>query len=210
MNSDAQLVLLDYQNEEHVDAAAELHKGLLGDSPIPQLGNEFMTKFYYTKLIKDDLIRCVLCKHRNQYVGFLAYTKHPCNFMLEGKKRYFLYLSFLIFKSLISNPLRLRTLLKVIQLSKKRRFKDNKDKIGEILSLGVLTPYLKLGETGLRVSKLLFEHVATYFKQEGYVKIQAEVKKDNIPALFFYHSLGARIEEDCWSKEGEYLVSVKL
>jgi len=44
------IVTLDVKNQKHVQAAARLHQELLSDSPIPQLGEQFMTKFYYTNL----------------------------------------------------------------------------------------------------------------------------------------------------------------
>lgn len=212
MNSSIEVVSLDYKNQEQVDAAAKLHQELLSDSPISQLGYQFMTRFYYTKLIKAGLVNCDLCKHEGKYVAFLAYTKYPFTFMEEGRRRYFLYLSFLLLESLLLNPYRIKTILKVIQIGRKRQFKKNGNKTGEMLSFGVLEPYGNVRDetTGLRISNLLFERALAYFKKEGFVRIRGEIKKDNKPSLLFWSLYGGVIKDHRWSKQSYYLVSIEL
>ena len=210
MNSLIKIVPLDYKNQEQVHAVAKMHERLLSDSLVSQLGYLFMTKFYYTKLIEAGLINCDLCKYEGKYIGFIAYTKYPFTFLEEGRRRYFLYLSFLLFKSLLSNLYRIKTIVKVIQLSHKRRIQKG-DRIGEILSFGILEPYrhLRNETTGLHISNLLFEHAIANLKTEGFVRIQGEVKKNNKPALFFWRLYGASIKDSEW-EEGSYLVSIRL
>ena len=137
------LVSLDPNDQDQVHAAAELHRELLSDSPVAQLGYRFMTKFYYSKLVEARLIRCDLYSYKGTYVAFSAYTKYPFTFMRQGKRRHFVYLSFLLFQSLLLGPRRLKTIFKVIGRSY-RRGQDRKDKTGEVLSFGVLAPYRNL------------------------------------------------------------------
>jgi len=205
------LVSLDPNDQDQVHAAAELHRELLSDSPVAQLGYRFMTKFYYSKLVEARLIRCDLYSYKGTYVAFSAYTKYPFTFMRQGKRRHFVYLSFLLFQSLLLGPRRLKTIFKVIGRSY-RRGQDRKDKTGEVLSFGVLAPYRNLKDevTGLRISNLLFERIIAYFKDQGFERIQGEIKKDNKPALFFWRSYGASICHSDWCNKGSYLASIEL
>lgn len=206
------VISLDYKNQEQVQAVAKLHQELLSDSPIPQLGYQFMTKFYYTKLVEAGLINCDLYKHEGKYIAFSVYTKYPFTFMEEGKSRYFLYLTFLLCKILLFRPYRIKTIFKVLRINRKRQDRNNEDKTGEMLSFGVLESYKYLRDeaTGLRISNLLFERAIDYFKKEGLLRMQGEIKRKNKPSLLFWYSYGGIIKDYNWSKRGEYLVSIEL
>ena len=60
MINENELLWLDPNDSESVYQVAQLHKELLTDSPIPQLGDLFMNEFYYKRLISADLINCLI------------------------------------------------------------------------------------------------------------------------------------------------------
>jgi len=56
------IIYLDWKNEEHVNAVSLLHMKLLPESILSKLGLEFLCKFYYSKLCKENLIEVYLYK----------------------------------------------------------------------------------------------------------------------------------------------------
>ena len=205
------IVPLDYRNQKQVHAMAKLHEELLG-GPIPQLGYQFMTKFYYSKLIKTELIKCDLYKHEDKYVAFSVYTKYPFTFMEEGKRRFFLYLCYLISKSVIMDPRRLKTIFQVMKMNSKRIVNKVDANVGDLISFGVLEKYAKLKDeaTEMRISNLLFERTAEYFRKNGFLRMQGTVGKVNKLAIYMWLSRGAKITNDNWGGEDSYIVSYTL
>lgn len=206
------IIPLDSNNPVQVKAVSEMHNSLLSKSPVSQLGFRFMTKFYYSKLVKDKLIACDLYFHEEKYVGFIAYTKYPFTFMQEGKRRHLFYLIFLLTVSLVCNPYRLLIILRVIKQNRLRQIQQEADNIGEVLSFGVLEEYRKVEDaaTGLRISHLLFKNVIEYLRNEDFRKMQVSVEKDNKRALSFYLSYTTSIEDDNLGGSNQSLLTVKL
>ncbi len=60
------LVWLTHKDKQKIYEVSKLHQLLLADSPIPQLGESFMTEFYYSELIKNDLIKCLTFVKENK------------------------------------------------------------------------------------------------------------------------------------------------
>lgn len=206
------IVELDWTDKEEVRAVSTLHKRLLGDSPIPQLGGLFMAGFYYRDLAKDGLLKCDLYKSNGDYVAFAVYTEYPLTFMAEGRRRHFFRLCAIIFLSVIMNPVRLMTIIKVLKMSRRRGLEERKDGIGEMLSFGVLEPYrdMKDETTKLRIANTLFERTMSYFKGKGFKKMCGEIRKNNVPALLLWKSYGAVPEGSSCSREGCSVFSVPL
>ena len=65
MINENELLWLDPNDSESVYQVAQLHKELLTDSPIPKLGDLFMTEFYYKRRISADLINSLVYKHNS-------------------------------------------------------------------------------------------------------------------------------------------------
>jgi hypothetical protein len=206
------LIALNPHDLTQVEGVSKLHHQLLEESPIAQLGNEFMTKFYYSKLVETGLIRCDLYVHKGNCAGFIAYTKYPFTFMAKGLNQFFICLTFLLIKSIILNPYRLKVIFQVMRQNRKRQSFGNECKIGEVLSFGVLKDYrgLKDGINSLRISHLLFRNTMEYFRNEGYRKLQVCVKKDNKKALKFYRFYMNSVEEDILGGINQYLLTVDL
>jgi ribosomal protein S18 acetylase RimI-like enzyme len=183
------VIKLDYKNKEHRNAAADLHAKLLPESLVPGLGRHFMTGFYYNRLIKDDLVRCDLYKCKDQFVGWILYTKHPFTFMDEGKRRNFFFLGLILMWSLLTKPSRIKVFLELNRFVAIRSpEKIGRAGAGEFLSFGVLEDFRDVRDesTGLKISKLLFERVLDEMKDEEYNKMLLFVGRKNKAALRFY------------------------
>lgn len=187
------IVSLDPKNAEHLEAAAVLHANLLPDSPIPNLGPEFMKKFYYRELVRSGLIRCDLYRHGGRYVALSSYTEYPYTFMALGAKKYFFYLVCLLAGACLVSPSRLTVLARVAWQARRRRLADRCGATGEYLSLAVLPEAagIKDPKTNLRIPQAMLERVISHFRSKRFREILLMIKKSNKKSLFFYQSCGA-------------------
>ncbi len=207
-----EIIPLDPSNQEHIKAASELHALLLPESPIPQLGEVFMRKFYYPLLIKDDLMKCDLYKYEGEYIAFSVYTKQPFTFMSTAQKRHFFKLAIILFLSILRKPSRIGVILKASSVNSSRKNQDECDNTGEVLSFGVLEKYKSLKDTatGLRISNLLFENSLKYFKNEGFSFVRGEIQKKNLLSLLFWQSYKAVLSEKTPKERPFFTVNIDL
>jgi ribosomal protein S18 acetylase RimI-like enzyme len=206
------IVSVDPTDPEQVLAAAELHKKLLGDSPIPRLGSLFMTRFFYSQLIKDRLIHCYLYRLDNSYVGFLSLTEKPFSFMREGQRRHFFRLSLILCLALLAKPSRIRILWETLVFSRRKTQTKDRERTGELLSFGVLEEFSakRDGENRLRIPNILFDKGIGYFREKGFRRVEWNVNKENLPAIIFYRSYGATLEKSADAWPGDYRVRLEL
>lgn len=206
------IVSLDGADAELITTAADLHCRLLPGSPVSRLGRFFMTRFYYSTLVRDGLVRCDLFSHEGRYVGFSAYTDVPLTFMERGLKRHTWRLLWVLAISLLAKPSRLGILLGTARLSGKRKIHEDDGRVGECLSLGVLPEYgtVKDERTGLRISHQLFNRVKDYFKGKGFREILLVIDKQNRHALTFYYGYGAVLKPADYVPAHCCLMSVEL
>jgi len=199
-------------NIEEVSAAAELNSKLVGYGYLPRLGRFFMTRFYYFKLVKAGIIKCDLCEYQGKFIGYIVYTKFAATVMEEAVKRCWLNFGITLILSLLQNPLRIRTVFELMFQNKARNINIDAKSTGEILSFGVLEEFagLKNGKTGLRVSAELFEKACAYFKKEKINTVQADVRKNNLKALFFYKGYDAEITESPYDPGESYLARARI
>jgi hypothetical protein len=182
----------DYNNSEHIKAVCHLHALLLPDSLIPQLGNIFMSKFYYKKLPEDGLINVYLYKQDGVYIGFFSGTNFPFTFMEEGRKRHFLLLSFILLISILLKPSRIKIINKPAKITESSFLDDFKkeygDKIAYFLSFGVLEEYRNLKDplSKLKIPDLIMTHVFDHFKAQNKNHFMGIARKDNLKALLLY------------------------
>lgn len=212
MHAPGAIVALDPDDPAHVQAAAGLHQKLLGRSPIPQLGRLFMTRFYYSQLVKDALVHCYLYRFEEQFVGFLSLTEKPNSFMTEGTHRHFFRLSLVLFLALLVNPSRVRILWQTLRVARRKAPAGDDGGIGELLSFGVLEEFSmrRHGDQSLRISNLLFERGIRHFKERGFRRVRWTVDKDNLTAMIFYRAYGATLEKGVAAWPGDYRVWLDL
>jgi len=204
------IVKLNHQHPQHRQAAARLHKTLLPESIVSQLGMNFMTGFYYFHLIKSGLIECHLYERDQQFVGFIVYTDYPFTFMGQGRKQFLWPLIVCLARALMANPARLKVLFQMMKNSEPRSHnpaKDSKD-LGQFLSFGVLETYRRVKDeaTGERISRVLMEKVFEHFREEGFKQFFLQVLKSSEAAIKLYKSYGGQIADNPEDPNG-YLVT---
>ena len=212
MEPDDPIIALNPDNREHVVAAARLHAQLLGHSPIARLGLPFMTRFYYSRLVRDGLIACDFYVHQGEYAGFIVYTDSPSTFMEEGRRRHFLFLAALLVWCFALWPPRLRTILQAMKITRRREPAEDEGRTGELLSFGVLPAHRQARDprTGLRISNVLFEHAIATFRDRGFARFRWNLERDNKAAMLFYLSYGATAEESQAAWPSDYRLTLNL
>ena len=197
MIDENELHWLDPNDSESVYQVAQLHKELLTDSPIPQLGDLFMTEFYYKRLISADLINCLVYKHKSIVAGFIVITKYPGQFIRKGLSRYLPFVVYILSRAIIRKPNLIFTLIKVINLGFKRNNARIEGNVSELLSLGVKSNYRKLIDKSskLRISHTLFCNAAKALIKDGYKTFQIITDKNNDRAISFYKSFDVKAEK---------------
>ncbi len=202
--SRSEVVTLDPNDPDQVRAAAELHRTLLGHSPIPRLGLAFMTEFFYSHLVRDGLIHCYLYRLNGEYVGFLSLTETPATFLSEGKRKHLARLSLLLGVAVLARPSRTRILLETLAAGRHKSTHNTKG-TGEILSFGVLERAVSTRhkKDDVRISTALFDTGISHFRERGFHRVEWTVDEDNLPAMIFYRSYGATMERtrDAWPSD---------
>lgn len=211
MSAAGEVVALDPDDPVHVRAAADLHRRLLGHSPISRLGMLFMTRFFYSCLVRDGLVRCFLYRAGSQYVGFLSLTERPFSFMQEGRRAHVVRLAAILSLAILARPSRVRILLDLLTAGR-REVPDDAEGVGEFLSFGVLEEFASQrdGARRLRISNVLFDHGIRHFHARGFRRIEWNVDGSNLKAILFYRSYGATVERSPLAWPSDYRVRLEL
>lgn len=176
-----------------VQDLAQLHRELLPTSPVALLGDRFMKRFYYMVLPRENLICGAVAYVDNQPAGFIVATHDSNGFMRKALRRYWLYLIWVIGTSVLLEPKRLGAVWEAFQIMKHRTPAQRGEEEGEILSFGVLPPYLSprfIRQSGLQLSTDLLKNAIAQLSKWNVPAIRAVVDADNTPAKLFYHGLG--------------------
>ena len=203
------LAPMEVTDKRDVAGAAHLHAALLPESPVPRMGDRFMRKFYYPQLVGSGLIHCQLCVHESQYVGFIVYTDRPGEFMSRGIRQHFGSLVGALWQ-LPFQPSRLRIVRDVLKEGRRRQ-RATREKVGEILTMGVLPAYRgrRFGGGQQSIASRMLEQVTAHFAEQGMERVQLVVRSGDVMANAFFESHGFTIEDANYPAES-YLLSKKL
>lgn len=183
------IIYLNWNDKEHIKAVSNLHIKLLPESILSKLGYLFLSKFYYAKLTKHNLIDVYLYKQKEEYAGFISCTNKPFTFMGEGKKKNFLFIIALLGLLIVLSPNKLKCLLKMKNdFSLDNLQKKFGDDIGQFLSFGVLEDYRKSIDPTeeITVPNVLMKLVSSHFKINNKKCFFLMVLKTNVTAIKFY------------------------
>ncbi len=185
------MIEFNWKVSSHVNAMTILHTTLVPESHPSRLGPTFMSKFYFYVLPKLNLLNGYLCMKNDQYVGFILFTRKPNSFIIEGIKKAPLHFFFTLLNMIILNPIVVFNIIKMIFRKRTTKKYIIRGTHGQWLTFGVLPGVLKIiDESGHRISHQLVEKMILWFKERGFKKIFAGVRKNNLPAILFYNSLG--------------------
>lgn len=204
---------LDDRNKQDVAAIARLHLKLLPQGPMANLGEFFLGAFCYTVLVRAGLMRAALALVDGRPVGFVAYSARSITFHRTAIRKHLFLVAGLVTLSIFRQPAVLLRIPKAIHLMFSRRAETHlgEDPLAEILAIGVLPEYLTpqfVRRTGVKISRRLVSHAASYFSSIGLDRMRMIVEADNRPAILFYHTLGARFEP--YQQAGEPMFQVWL
>jgi len=197
MSSDESGVLrLDPDDPVQVDAIARLHLELLPASSTARFGPFFMTRFYFTRMVRSGLVAAHLYRHEGEYVGFSVFTEHPDSFMREGIRRHFFALCWISAVCFLADPRRLAIPSQMMRNDALAAGEPGM-KVGYWLTFGVKDTHtrLRVGERGQRISNLLVHAMVDFFRKAGFDRLDGGVERNNKSALFFYHSCGFRLRD---------------
>ena len=191
---------IDPGNKRDVETVARLHLELLPQGPMANLGEIFLSRFCYTHLIKDGLIRAALLEIDGIPAGFIAYTDRSITFHRKAVKERYWLIVYLTLLSVIRKPQVILRLPRAMRLMLRRRceIRIQEDPLAEIVAIGVRRKYTQpsfVRSSGIRVPQELIRHASSYFRQVGLDKVRMLVDEDNRAAKLFYHSLGAHIDK---------------
>ncbi len=197
------------------DAAtlARLHLALVGHGPMARLGETFLSRFCYSMLIRDGLMKAAVYEVDGEAAGFVAYTTRSYTFHRAALGKRWPSVAYLVAREVVCNPRVLGYLFKAVWLMFSRRAEktQGQDPSAEVLGIGVLPQYCSAAfvrRTGIRISPALVAHAAEHFRGAGLGRMRMIVEEHNKPALLFYHSLGASFEP--YAQAGEPMVQVWL
>ena len=190
------LVWLTHKDKQKIYEVSKLHQLLLADSPIPQLGESFMTEFYYSELIKNDLIKCLTFVKENKVREFIVITMFPESFMLMGIKKAPIKLIINIFKAVFRKPTRLFLLFSMLGLALKRKSSIASKSTAELLSIGILKECRNNidSKTGLKISHALFNESVKYLQVNKREIFQVLTDKTNTAAVKYYKNMKMKLK----------------
>lgn len=114
------IIYLKWNDKKHIETVSNLHMKLLPESVLSKLGYLFLSKFYYIKLTKNNLIDVYLYKQSEEYVGFISCTNKPLYFIEEVIRKEFFLLIWFVWLSIILKPQSLVILIKILFKMKKK------------------------------------------------------------------------------------------
>lgn len=187
------ILVFDPDNKTHLRRIVEIHTAVLPESFVVRMGPIFMGKFYYTALVRIGFLKVYLAEHKNEIIGILVTNRKPFSLIRSSLKEYFFTFSWAVGLSILTNPLRLGTLIETARYKPDPLLKvyEDEGKSFEILTIGVEEPYRKLSVDGLKVAHHMLKRVVSDYKQEGFSRVTGQILKSNQAALKFYGKYNA-------------------
>jgi ribosomal protein S18 acetylase RimI-like enzyme len=192
---------MDPRNRADVEAVSALHEQFLADSVVSKMGPAFVRNVYYSKLLKDRLYDCYVCRHEGKVIAFITYTDRPGDFMSRGLKRHFFAVAWNVGLTVLTSPRRLKDVRFVLKLMTARGEGGSdeylKSGAAEALSMAVLPGFQKLIPEGgkSRVAVRLLEEMGADLRERGVKDIAFYVDPKNSAANLLYSAMGCKFEK---------------
>jgi hypothetical protein len=190
---------LDPRNTADVNAVADLHLQFLGDSPIVRLGEDFLRRFFYVKLVADGDVGVTLCRHEGRIIGFISYTRDPLGFIARGARRHLFFLAWLLGTGMLARPALARDVLFTLKMMRERSGEARKAEpgLGEVISLVTVPEFQKhIPEGGKnRLTVRLFEEMVAFFRGQGFDRVHLKVLPHNKASNILCSIMGCQFEK---------------
>jgi hypothetical protein len=190
---------LDGTRGDDVNGVADLHQEFLADSLVVKFGDAFLRKFYYSRLVRDGLIKSTICRADGRVVGFFSYTTDP-GFMGVALRRYPLTVLWLVGTSVLRRPSVLKDVLLVLRLLMGSRGDNQAAMAGcasEGLSMAVRQDWSRAVPAGgqSRVSVRLFEELVADLRRSEAKTVCMFVQPLNLSSNLLFSSLGCELSQ---------------
>jgi hypothetical protein len=190
---------LDANVDADVEEVADLHAQYLADSPVVVFGDVFLRRFYYGTLVRDELVRVVMCRVDGHVAGFFAYALDPLAFMTAGIRRHPFTLAWILARSVLRHPSLVGKLMMMSRMMRDRAREASgevKPNTGEVLSLVVDRAHGRHVPPGgtSRITNRLFEVMIDRCREAGLERVQFMVQPDNLASNLFCSSLGCSMK----------------
>lgn len=180
-------------NGANLNRIIEIHSEVLPDSFVVRMGPIFMRKFYYSALTRIGFLKVYLAHYHGEVVGILVTNRKPFSLIRSALKEYFFTFVWAVGLSLLTNPLRLSTLIETARYKPDPLLKAYEDegKSFEILTIGVVEAHRKLVVNNLKVAHHMLRRVVDDYAAEGFTRVTGQILKSNQMALKFYAKYNA-------------------
>lgn len=187
------VIEFDYKDKKQLKALIEIHKAVLPESFVVKMGWHFMSKFYYSVLVRMGFLKCFLADYNNNYVGIIVTNKKPFSLIKSAIPTNLGQFILAMTLSIVSNPLRLGVLLELLRYKPDpllREFEET-GKAFEILTIGVKESHRKLVVDNLKIAHHLLKQVVADYEKQNFERITGQIIKSNQAALGFYRKYNA-------------------
>ena len=207
---------LDPRNAADVDGVATLYEEHLGDSPVVLLGPRFLREFYFSRLVKDELMDALVCRVDGKVVAFLSWTSRPEDFIGTGIRRHFVALSWIMLKSVVARPSSLKGIVSAVRIVTKRSGDQpsSHDNAGAIEALSLVVPpkFSKLVLPGgtSRLTVRLVQALGDHARKQGVTKVLYVVQPRNMASSIFFSGMGCEMVKRSYAGEQVYVYTHDL
>jgi len=191
---------LDPDRSVDVRAVAQLHLENFPDSTEARLGLDFLTGFFYSTIVREQLLECWIGRAGDDVVAFISFTRFPRRFHLLAVRRHLLRVFGLLVRAAIDRGDVRRVLMRHVG-SLLGRLRSGSGPIasrrcGEVLKLAVLPEFETWtpDDGAERVTVRLFRAMQRRFLEDGIGTVLLVVRKDNVASNLFCHSMGCRLD----------------
>lgn len=206
---------LDPGNAADVDRVAALYEEHLGDSFVVLLGPRFLREFFFSRLVRSELLGCLVCRVEGRVAAFLSWTNHPGDFIGRGIRRHFVALSWIMLKDVVRSPSALGRIVSALRMVTKRSgdHGGNGDaKAVEAISLVVPPEYQTYVPAGgkARTTVRLVQELAAHVRQDGMERVLYVVKPQNKASSIFFAVMGCEMNKRTYAGEEVYVYTHHL
>lgn len=207
---------LDPRARADVAQVAALYEEHLGDSPVVRLGPRFLREFFFSRLVEDGLLGCLVCHVDGRVVAFLSWTNSPGDFIGRGVRRHFVALSWIMARSILARPAYLRDLVTTLRMitrrSGDRGVTPAEEGAIEAISLVVPPAYQKHVPPGgkSRLTVRLVQALGDHARARGVDRVLYVVQPTNKASAIFFSAMGCDMEKRTYAGQVAYVYTHQL
>jgi hypothetical protein len=194
--------------DNNLESISVLHEKVLPESIFAVFGKEFLSKYFYKEVTKNEHLFCDIYEFDGRIIGFITYTDDSRRTFLRQLMSQPFLISFVLMKSIFKNFHKLKFLLFSIYFLFKQQKSMLPDVSAEILSFAVLPEYRvhtkdttsgAIKETafyrehGIRVGEELFNNMVMNLKRLNCKKFKIMTPANNAGSNSFYKKMGCEL-----------------